>query len=40
MQFGRNDISNIKSLISEIDKNAFIIVTNSREVLGHGFKIN
>ena len=34
----RNDIGNIKELIREIDKNAFIIITNSREVLGYGFK--
>lgn len=33
----RNDISNIKQLVRRIDKNAFIIVTNSREVLGMGF---
>lgn len=35
---GRNDIASIKRLIKQIDKNAFIIVTNSREVLGMGFK--
>lgn len=34
---GRNDISNIKQLVREIDSRAFIIVTNSREVLGMGF---
>lgn len=34
----RKDISDVKQLIKEIDKNAFIIVTNSREVLGEGFK--
>ena len=34
----RNDIGNIKELIQEIDKNAFIIITNSREVVGYGFK--
>ena len=34
----RNDIANIKKLILSIDKNAFIIITNSREVLGIGFK--
>ena len=34
----RNDIGNIKELIQKIDKNAFIIITNSREVLGYGFK--
>ena len=40
MLFGRNDIANIKSLIMSIDKNAFVVVTNSREVLGIGFKRN
>ena len=36
----RRDVSNVKSLVKNIDKNAFIIVTNSREVLGIGFKRN
>ncbi len=35
---GRRDVANIKSLIMNIDNNAFVIVTNSREVLGYGFK--
>ena len=35
---GRKDIASIKSLIMNIDKNAFVIVANSREVLGYGFK--
>ena len=35
---GRRDIANIKKLIKNIDKEAFVIVTNSREVLGIGFK--
>ena len=35
---GRRDIANMKKLIINIDKNAFVIVTNSREVLGVGFK--
>lgn len=35
---GRRDISNVKQLVKSIDKNAFIIITNSREVLGIGFK--
>ena len=35
---GRRDISNIKKIIRKIDKEAFVIVTNSREVLGIGFK--
>ena len=36
----RRDVSNLKSLIMKIDKKAFVIVTNSREVLGTGFKKN
>lgn len=35
---GRRDIANIKKLIRNIDKEAFVVVTNSREVLGIGFK--
>ena len=35
---GRNDLSEIKSLIKKVDPRAFIIITNSREVLGIGFK--
>ncbi len=37
---GRRDIANAKSIILSIDKNAFVILTNSREVLGYGFKRN
>lgn len=33
----RNDISSVKQMVKKIDENAFIIVTNSREVLGRGF---
>ena len=32
---GRRDIANIKKLIRNIDKDAFVVVTNSREVLGN-----
>ena len=35
---GRRDVASVKQLVKEIDKNAFIIITNSREVLGVGFK--
>ena len=35
---GRRDVVHVKQLVKKIDKNAFIIVTNSREVLGVGFK--
>lgn len=37
---GRKDIGNIKKLITSVDKDAFVVVTNSREVLGYGFKKN
>ena len=36
----RRDVSNVKALVKNIDKSAFIIITNSREVLGIGFKRN
>ena len=36
----RRDVSNVKALVKNIDKTAFIIITNSREVLGVGFKKN
>ena len=35
---GRKDLSKIKSIIKRIDPQAFLIITNSREVLGVGFK--
>lgn len=35
---GRRDIAKVKSIITHVDKDAFVIVTNSREVLGSGFK--
>lgn len=35
---GRNNLSEIKNIVKEIDSKAFIIITNSREVLGIGFK--
>lgn len=35
---GRHDVANVKQLVLKIDPNAFLIVTNSREVLGYGFK--
>ena len=34
----RNDLAQLKMIIKKIDKNAFLIITNSREVLGMGFK--
>lgn len=35
---GRNNLSEIKTKIKQIDPKAFLIITNSREVLGVGFK--
>ena len=34
---GRGDLLKIKQIVQENDKNAFIIITNAREVLGKGF---
>ena len=34
----RNDIAKIKNVVRKIDNKAFMIITNSREVLGLGFK--
>lgn len=34
----RKDIARIKLMVRKIDTNSFIIITNSREVLGQGFK--
>lgn len=34
----RNEIPALKSIVKEIDKNAFIMLTEAREVLGEGFK--
>lgn len=36
----RGDIAKIKIIARKIDKNSFIIITNSREVVGQGFKKN
>lgn len=36
---GRNNLSEVKKIVKKIDPNAFLIVTNSREVLGMGFKL-
>ena len=35
---GRNNLAEIKTKIKQIDSKAFLIITNSREVLGAGFK--
>ena len=36
----RGEVREILSIIKSIDKNAFIIITNAREVFGKGFKTN
>ncbi len=35
---GRGDVLKIKQIVQANDKEAFIIITNAREVLGKGFK--
>ncbi|MDO4744011.1 MAG: YitT family protein, partial [Clostridia bacterium] len=32
------EITKLKGIIQEIDKNAFVILSDAREVLGNGFK--
>ena len=34
----RKDLAEVKKIVRNVDPNAFVIVTNSREVLGTGFK--
>ena len=34
----RGDIAKVKMIARKIDPNSFIIITNSREVVGLGFK--
>lgn len=34
----RNEVIEIRKIVNDIDKNAFIIITNVREVFGEGFK--
>ena len=34
----RNEVREARTIIEEVDKNAFIIITNAREVYGEGFK--
>ena len=35
---GRKDLAELKTIIKKVDPSAFMIITNSREVLGVGFK--
>ena len=34
----RNEVSKIRKIVDEVDKNAFIVISNAREVFGKGFK--
>ena len=34
----RQEVGKIRSIINQLDKNAFIIITDAREVFGEGFK--
>ena len=34
----RNEVAKIKKIALDIDKKAFIIITNAREIFGKGFK--
>ena len=34
----RNEVSKIRKIVDEVDKNAFIVISNAREVYGLGFK--
>jgi len=34
----RSEVREIRQIVNEIDKNAFIVISNAREVFGEGFK--
>lgn len=34
----RNEVREIRKIVNDIDKNAFIVISNAREVFGEGFK--
>lgn len=34
----RSEVREIRQIIRDIDKNAFVVITNAREVFGEGFK--
>ncbi|MBH5320640.1 YitT family protein [Paenibacillus sp. GSMTC-2017] len=36
---GQNEVYKLKQLVRSIDGNAFVIISNTAEVLGHGFKL-
>ena len=34
----RNEVREIRRIINQMDKNAFVVISNAREVFGEGFK--
>ena len=34
----RSEVREIRRIINEIDKNAFVVISNAREVFGEGFR--
>ena len=34
----RNEVREIRKIVKEMDKNAFVVISNAREVFGEGFK--
>ena len=34
----RSEVREIRKIVKEMDKNAFIVISNAREVFGEGFK--
>ena len=35
----RRDVGKVKQIAKQIDPNCFMVITNSREVVGEGFKV-
>ena len=35
---GRNEVTKIQKIVKKTDENAFLIISNAREVFGKGFK--
>ena len=34
----RSEVRGIRQIVNSIDKNAFVVISNAREVFGEGFK--
>ena len=34
----RSEVREIRKIVNSIDKNAFVVISNAREVFGEGFK--